>query len=141
MRDVVKHHLEELGLSPQAVNWLVGLWNAIQVLDDARDGDENPDALQAAWDLFVEMPTNSFFLQNSAWLLPVLRSAVIGWIASDRAEREGRADARSYVWRAGFYDVIAMALSLEGKSPEDAGKALAIYGESLDEYLKEFGNA
>jgi hypothetical protein len=69
---------------------------------------------------------------------------ILKWQASDQAERAGRADARSFMWRAGFYDVVLMAVALchgSGHATNVASDVMAIYGEKLEDYLKEFNHA
>jgi hypothetical protein len=66
------------------------------------------------------------------------------WQASDQAERAGQADAKSFVWRAGYYDLILMAVSLThgpGFAAKNAHLVMELYGEKFEDYMKEFGNA
>jgi hypothetical protein len=88
-----------------------------------------------AFALFVRMPMNGFWQANQGALLPILALACIKWRASNEAEATGRADARSFMWRAGFYDVLAMVCHICGK---DAVQALAAYGETFAGYCEEF---
>lgn len=135
---------DALQLPDAAVSWLADLWNLVQVLDDVADGDpiDRPDLDRAIWSCLAGMPSNSFYQQHQAWLLPACAQMVLKWMASDLAERNGDADERSYMWRAGYYDVVMMVTSLvHGPSSEMAMTALAMYGETTAEYLEEFGNA
>lgn len=69
---------------------------------------------------------------------------ILKWQASDRAEREGHADAMSFVWRAGFYDIVLMVVQLcHGRQVAQscAHHVMGLYGEKLDDYLKEFNHA
>lgn len=135
---------DALALPSDAVEWLVDLWNLIQVLDDVADGDaiDRPDLDRAIWSCLAGMPSNSFYQQHQAWLLPACAQMVLKWMASDLAERNGDADERSYMWRAGYYDVVMTVTSLvHGPSSEMAFRALAMYGETAAEYLKEFEHA
>lgn len=136
-------HFANLQLPPDAARWLLDVWNAIQVLDDVADGDSvGRGALdRAVYDLLVGMPSNRFFAVHAGTLLPALGLMVLKWKASDTAERAGRADARSFVWRAGYYDVVLAAV-VAAHGPEVAmtvaDKVMELYGETLHEYLKEF---
>lgn len=136
-------HFANLQLPPDAARWLLDVWNAIQVLDDVADGDSvDRGALdRAIYDLLVGMPSNRFFAVHAGTLLPALGLMVLKWKASDMAERAGRADARSFVWRAGYYDVVLAAVAA-AHGPEVAmtvaDKVMELYGETLHEYLKEF---
>ena len=137
-------NLEALELPADAVGWLLDLWHVIQVLDDVADGDpvDRKDLDRAIFSSLAGMPSNSFYQQHQAWLLPIIAQSVLKWMASDVAERAGKADERSYMWRAGFYDVVMMVTCLvHGPSSEKCFEALAMYGETAQDYLKEFENA
>lgn len=141
--DQLRLHFYELGLPPEGNAWLCGLWNAIQVLDDVADGDgiERPALDRAIYDLLAGLPSNPFFMAHAGVLLPALALMVFKWKASDDAERAGRADARSFVWRAGYYDVVLAAVAAHCGSAGAlalADKVLSLYGETLEDYLKEF---
>lgn len=135
MDAALSEHLANLDLPADAREWLMDLWRAIQVIDDAKDGTANPEAADIAFGLFVRMPMNAFWQANQGSLLPVLALAVIKWRAANQAEAAGHADARSYMWRAGFYDVAAMVAHLCGCDPV---RALGLYGETFAEYCGEF---
>lgn len=136
-------HFDALGLPPDAVRWLLDVWNAIQVLDDVADGDaiDRASLDRAIYDLLVGLPANPWAMRNAHTLLPALSLMVLKWKASDVAERAGRADARSFVWRAGYYDVVLAAV-LAAHGPQVAlsvaDTVMSLYGETLDDYLKEF---
>ena len=141
--DHLRLHFTDLRLPLAAVEWLLGVWNAIQVLDDAADGDaiDREDLHRAIYDLFVDLPSNPFFAHNAVALLPALSLMVLKWKASDDAERAECADARSFVWRAGYYDLVLAAVAVAHGRDEALAVArgvLSLYGETLDEYLKEF---
>jgi hypothetical protein len=122
------------------------LYEAIQVFDDVADGDpvNRQDLNATIWNTLVGMNQNSFWLVNSQTLTPVVASMILKWQASDQAERAGRADARSFMWRAGFYDVVLMVVALchgSGHATNVASEVMAIYGEKLEDYLQEFNHA
>jgi hypothetical protein len=145
--DSLKQNLQQvLALPSPAVEWLLMLWDATQVFDDVADGDpvERSDLNAAIWNTLVAMNQNTFFLQNSPVLVPCVASMVLKWQASDRAERAGLADARSYMWRAGYYDVVLMAVQLchgADAATKVAHHVMALYGEDFQDYMKEFGHA
>ena len=135
---------ETLSLPSDAVQYLLDLWNLIQVLDDVADGApiKRSDLDQAIWTSLGAFPMNSFFKQWQGWLVPAQTQMVLKWMASDLAEREGCADERSYMWRAGYYDVVCLVAGLvHGPSSQFALAALSLYGETCGEYMKEFHNA
>ena len=140
---MIKDALATLDLPPQAVAWLLDLWQVTQFFDDVADGDDFPrgDLDRAIWAALIGMPANPFFVANSNTLLPAMAAQVLKWQASDKAERNGRADARSYTWRAGYYDVVLMVCHLCHGADFDPERALGLYGETLPDYCKEFSHA
>lgn len=144
MREILQSRLDELQLSPDAIDWLLGVWDLIQVFDDIADGDavERADLDRAIWCSMVKMPSNAFYVRHAGWLVPSLAQLVLEWLASDLAEREGRASAQSYMWRAGYYRTVCLVASIEhGPSAAVSEAALSLYGETLEDYRKEFQNA
>lgn len=140
----IRANCESWNLPREATDWVCDLWNAIQVLDDVADEDkiDRADLDRAIYSLFAGMPANNFYQQHQAYLIPALAQMVIKWMASDLAERSGCADERSYMWRAGYYDVLCLVVTLvHGPSSEMAWQALALYGETCKDYLKEFKGA
>lgn len=137
---------ETLALPDDARAWLMSLWNVVQVFDDMADGDfPDRDKLDIAiFDAIVAMPANLFFNQHKAALLPLLAVAILKWKAADTAERAGTPTAMSYVWRAGFYDIVLACVQIihgTENAMQIAASVMALYGETLPDYLKEFGNA
>ena len=143
----LKENLQRvLALPAPATEWLMMLWGAIQVFDDVADGDpvEREDLNAAIWNTLVGMNQNSFWAANSITLAPVVATMILKWQGSDQAERAGKADARSYVWRAGYYDVVMMVVALchgTKYATDNAHLVMALYGETLEDYMKEFGHA
>ena len=136
-------HFQALELPPEAAGWLLDVWQLIQTLDDMADGDAvNRDDLNATiWAALITMPANPFYLANAAALQSGLATLVLKWQASDDAERQGKADARSYMWRAGYYDLILLVVLLtkgHATAMRSAMTVMHLYGETLHEYLKEF---
>lgn len=135
-----------LALPASAIEWLMMLWQAIQVFDDVADGDpvKRGDLNATIWNTLVAMNQNQFWQANSSVLAPVVGVMILKWQASDTAEREGKADARSYIWRAGYYDVVLMAVQLchgADAATKVAHHVMAMYGEDFKDYMKEFGHA
>ena len=137
---------EVLRLPFDAVEWLIGAWHVSQVFDDMADGDAiERDCLDAAiMDALVNMPSNPFFQRNQSAILPVLAVAVLKWKASDTVERAGKPSAMSYAWRAGYYDLVLLAVHLT-HGPEAAMNAahlvMGIYGETFETYMAEMNHA
>jgi len=147
MTDWLRLNLQRvLALPAPAIDWLLMLFDAIQVFDDVADGDavERDDLNAAIWNTLVGMSQNTFWIANSQTLTPVVASMILKWQASDQAERNGKADARSFVWRAGYYDVVLMTVALchgTQRATETAQQVMELYGETLEDYLKEFDHA
>lgn len=145
--DWLRRNLKEVfELPAEAVDWLLMLWGAIQVFDDVADGDKviRSDLDAVIWNTLVAMPRNPFFVVHAATLAPVLAAAILKWQASDRVEIGGAPTAMSYAWRAGYYDVVLMVLQCcKGVefATKNAHHVMSMYGESLDDYLKEFEHA
>ena len=145
--DWLKENLQRVLMLPApAIEWLLMLYGAIQVFDDVADGDaiERDDLNAAIWNTLVGMSQNTFWIANSQTLTPIVASMILKWQASDQAERNGKADARSFVWRAGYYDVVLMTVALclgTQRATETAQQVMELYGETLEDYMKEFGNA
>ncbi len=130
---------DQLGLPVEARDWLLDLWRAIQLLDDAADGDAIDPATvpDVVWALFVRMPLNDFYRRYAASLIPILSVQILKWDAANQAERAGNADERSYMWRAGYYDVVLAVCQMCGLTA--AGPAvMAMYGETFTDYRGEF---
>ena len=147
MTDWLRLNLQRVfALPTPAVEWLLMLYGAIQVFDDVADGDpvEREDLNAAIWNTLVGMNQNTFWIANSQNLAPLVATMILKWHASDQAERAGKADAKSFGWRAGYYDLILMAVSLThgaGFATKNAHLVMDLYGEKLEDYMKEFSNA
>jgi hypothetical protein len=143
----LREHLQKaFALPAPAIDWLVMLYDATQVFDDVADGDPvDRQALDSTiWNTLVGMNQNSFWLANGNALAPVVATMILKWQASDQAERDGDADAKSYMWRAGYYDVVLMAIQLchgANSAKVMAKQVMQLYGEKYEDYMKEFNYA
>lgn len=141
-----RHFRERFDLPEDAVDWLLSLWQVIQVFDDIADKDpvDRDELDRTIYTTLVGMPSNQFFFENSAILLPLLSVMVLKWKASDTVELAGNACATSFVWRAGYYDlVLAVVQIVHGtEAAMDIGQhVLKLYGETLEDYMKEMHDA
>lgn len=141
--DHLRSHFEQLGFPQSASEWLIMCFDAFQVFDDFADGDkvERPDLDNLIFCSLVAMPSNQFFASYSSRLLPILANAIMKWKASDTVEKNGGADEKSFVWRAGFYDlVLEVANICHGYkfAMENAHVVMALYGEKFKDYKEEF---
>jgi hypothetical protein len=150
----MQQHLESLGknlteglfLPVDAVKWLLDLFHAFQVFDDFADNDavDRKDLNLLIWNTLVGMQQNPFYIANAYCLSSIVGLNILKWQASDTVERSGNADAKSYVWRAGYYDIVLAVVQLcHGPvfAAQNAHIVLGLYGETYDDYMKEFKNA
>jgi hypothetical protein len=150
----MQQHLESLGknlteglfLPPDAVQWLLDLFHAFQIFDDFADNDavDRKDLNLLIWNTLVGMQQNPFYMANSYCLSSIVGLNILKWQASDTVERSGNADAKSYVWRAGYYEIVLAVVQLcHGPvfAAQNAHIVLGLYGETYDDYMKEFKNA
>ncbi len=147
MTDWLRKNLSEVfKLSPNAVDWLVLVYDCIQVFDDVADGHkvERQHLDTTIWNSLVGLHQNPFFHTNSLTLTPLIAVAIFKWQASDKEEREGRADALCFAWRAGYYDLVLGAIILEHGPAQAqllAPLVMRLYGEKYEEYMKELNHA
>jgi hypothetical protein len=140
----LRKNLEEaLHLPPAAVDWLLSLYDAFQFFDDVADKDEitRESFDKVLWGVFVAMPQNPFFIKEAHQLIPLVGAQILKWQASDKAERGKNADAKSFVWRAGYFDIVLFSVALiHGPQAANAvsENVMRLYGETLEDYLKEF---
>jgi hypothetical protein len=150
----MQQHLESLGknlteglfLPVDAVKWLLDLFHAFQIFDDFADNDavDRKDLNLLIWNTLVGMQQNPFYMANSYCLSSIVGLNILKWQASDTVERSGNADAKSYVWRAGYYEIVLAVVQLcHGPvfAAQNAHIVLGLYGETYDDYMKEFKNA
>lgn len=137
---------EFFNLPMPVVDWLIMIFDIIQVFDDVADGDsvKRDDLNATIWNSLVGMHQNEFFMSNSNHLVPLLAVSILKWQGSDTSERLGRADAKSFMWRAGYYDLVLMAVSIVHGAEcatKNSHLVMDLYGENLTDYLEEFKNA
>ena len=140
-REILQDHFEALQLPAPATQWLLAVWDAIQAFDDLKDCDKNIDLNKLIWDSLVIIPGNPFFIDNAKTLIPIMAVAFLKWNAANSAESNGRADHLSFVWRAGYYDVVLITFCLcfgYGEALQRAEHILRIYGENFQHYMEEF---
>lgn len=130
-------------LPPHAAQWCVMLYEALQVFDDVHDGDPvtKDDLHSVIWFTLVAMPQNPFYAQHSKELSGVVAALIMKWHAANACEDAREADAKSFVWRAGYFDVVLLCATLAHGpvfAKQNAESILRLYGEDLDTYLGEF---
>ncbi|CAB4139682.1 hypothetical protein UFOVP352_14 [uncultured Caudovirales phage] len=130
----------------EAIHWLNMVWDVMQFFDDIADKDpvKRADLDAVIWASFVGMPGNDFYIKNYQILLPILATSILKWQGADRAERAGLADEKSFMWRAGFYDLILIVMQIcfgAEVAARYAENVMRLYGENFNDYLMEFNDA
>lgn len=144
--DLKIHFTKTLKLPEDATEWLLMLYRTIQTFDDYADGDkvERKELNALIWNTLVGMNQNTFYLRNSQLLWPILATSILKWEASNTIEKQKKPDARSFMWRAGYYDVVLFVYIIyygHEKASENAHIILNLYGEKLKDYIKEVKDA
>lgn len=139
---------EKHKLSKGAINWLLELYKTIQFFDDIVDKEGIIEKLNSnrknAEDYALSAILGSgqvFLIKNRAVLEPLIITQFLKWIAANKAEETGQANEKSFIWRAGYYDVVLMAIGLDkgiSYAKENSFNIMSLYGESLNDYFAEF---
>jgi hypothetical protein len=147
-RQTVSEALVVLGLPAEAHEWLLDMWEAFQGLDDWRDGDEisKQDIEHIIYVVLAKLPSNPFFQAYANRLLPVVSNVVLRWCGANYHEdHKNQAQLpKCYMWRAGYYDIVLEVVNCvygHKAAAQAASLIMALYGEELNEYKKEFENA
>jgi hypothetical protein len=138
----------DLRLPTEAVSFLLTLWDLLQGLDDWMDDTptQKSDRLRTIWIAIVGLNAHPFFRKNDVGLLPAVGLMVLKWQAANVVETGREVDQlpKAYIWRAGYYDVVLqVVLIVHGPlaALDLAPTVLRMYGERLEDYLKEFSHA
>lgn len=134
-----------VGLSAQALHFLSVVWDICQAADDIHDGDKPRNVGAFLENALINLHECVFYRRYRRELTSAIRVALLKWEAANLVEKHGLHDEKSYMWRAGFYDVMLLCYALEAKNmPNDERKSdaalyiLATYGEKYTNYYKEF---
>lgn len=103
----------ELEGHPVALRFLDIVYRAIEVWDDIydRDGRVSDDDVHRAFTaLLLELPTNQFFEQHKAALIPALAVMINSWHVSNALSREGAQGAHGYTLRKEFINLCLMVV-------------------------------
>ena len=138
--------LAPLNLPLTAQRWLIDFFSVIQGLDDWRDNDpvDPKQKEKVIYQVMVELPQNHFFQTNSHNLLPLISILVLKWIGANKLEDNREQLHKAYMWRAAYYDLILEVVRLVHGFDEAANAAeyvAKLYGETYEDYVREFNNA
>lgn len=146
MKSELQIHFNNLELPESASTWLLDVWDALQGLDDWYDNDEvsKQEKQNVIYKVLVLLPASPFYQQFQASLAPVMSNLVLKWCAANEMEETGEANEVSYVWRAGYYDLILTVTTIVHGfeiTSNVASYIAKMYGETFKDYLEEFSNA
>jgi hypothetical protein len=139
-------HFKNLELPASAQQWLLDFWDVIQGLDDWRDNDtvDPAEKEKVIYQVMVAMPSNPFFQTYSNELLPLMSNLVLKWIAANKLEKNKEELNKAYMWRASYYDLVLEVVRLVhgyANAAMVSDYIAKMYGESFEDYVKEFQNA
>jgi hypothetical protein len=146
MKQELVTHFNNLSLPLSAQQWLLDFWDVLQGLDDWRDNDsvDSNEKEKVIYQVMVAMPSNLFFQQYANHLLPIMSNLVLKWIGANKLEDNKEELSKAYMWRAAYYDLILEVVYLV-HGYKDAALAsdyvAKMYGETFEDYVKEFKNA
>jgi hypothetical protein len=146
MNETLLIHFNNLKLPLNAQLWLTDFWDVIQGLDDWRDNDtvDATEKEKVIYQVMVALPSNSFFQQHANHLLPIVSNLVLKWIGANRLEDNKEEFHKAYMWRAAYYDLVLEVVRLVHGYAEAAIASeyvAKMYGETFEDYVKEFKNA
>jgi hypothetical protein len=146
MKQELLIHFKNLELPVDAQLWLTDFWDVIQGLDDWRDNDpvDPTEKEKVIYQVMVAMPMNPFFQRHTSHLLPIMSNLVLKWIAANRLEDNKEELSKAYMWRAAYYDLVLEVVRLVHGYVDAANVSdyvAKMYGESFEDYVKEFQNA
>jgi len=137
--DGIRKLLEDNDITGSACDFLVLLWGMIQFFDDVFDGDPVKDFDRVLYASLLSLPLNEFYSQYRAALAPAIHMAIEKWHMANSRESAATGDARTFMWRAAYWDVAGTVCSITNNP--NMRTVIALYAESYEEYLLEVNNA
>jgi hypothetical protein len=139
----INEMLDYLKIQGEPRQLMLDIWALFQVFDDAEDGDQidKEELDRALWAALVSMPSNDFFMRFRKELASIISVQILKWRAANQAEEAGKADERSFVWRAGYFDILMYVYALmfgTAQATANASDVLGRYIETFKDYKKEF---
>ena len=123
------------GITGAANDFLSMVWSLSQFYDDVFDGDPVKDFDQNLRYTLLGLPLNTFYQEHCQALAPLIHVSIEKWQLANALEKAHVANAQSFMWRACYWDIVAVVASIIGIS--DIADLLSLYDESFEEYLKE----
>ena len=141
VKQILADSFAAMGLPEDASTFLLKMWDIIQILDDIKDGHQIEDVDGSIYTLLFGLPTDEFFYRFRPVLTGAMLTAYYKWQAANAAEQSKIHLDKAYMWRAGYYDLILLVAALclpQERVQELAPQIMALYGETREDYLKEF---
>lgn len=126
----------------EALRFILDVFAAAHVWDDLVDGDAVTQAqFQRTFrDLFLEIPTNPFYIKHFTALHPIILNSMLNWEAANKMEMEKRKNDLqiAYILRSSFIDLVGVTAFLLGGYEHAVQVVLKMrrieHSESLEEY-------
>lgn len=138
--EILRNTFLSWGFPPDACIFLLKVWEAIQFLDDVKDGDPVENVDSGIYTLIAGLPGDEFLMRNHKMLTGALVTMYYKWQGANQCEQRKANLDIAYVWRAGYYDLVMLVAALcipRAQCEALAPQVLALYGESREDYLKE----
>lgn len=108
---------EALAPWPAAYDFAEKLTFILHVWDDLIDKDhvlEDSTINSAFWSVLIDLPRNTFYIQNFSMLNSLLQQAILNWHIATASERSGTDEDKvvAFVLRSSYTDVIAATLTI-----------------------------
>lgn len=140
---------ELLGENPSAAQFIRDISFISNFFDDLIDGDQvgQAEIYSALWRAFVALPTNPFFRDNQAMLVPIMATGFMNWQAANQMESAGVEEELrvSHVIRYSIGDIFLMTVALvkgqEYASAHARQLRLMYQSETWAHYLSEHTHA
>ena len=135
--------------NPQAEAFFLELSHFVEVFDDFVDGDRSvskEDAAKAVLAALYTIPTNPFFRQHQAQLLPYMFSSTIAWLDSNELCKGDESDkALAYTLKGMGIDVLLAVIAITRGVEYMRGVSVEVRRvfmahEPFADYCKEQGN-
>lgn len=128
-----------------AVDMCVLLFKISQLFDDIYDEGklEKSEALELMYMVMVDLPQNRFYSTFQGKLQPLIESFILQWMSANNLEDKKEQLEKSYMLRAFLFQIFHFsAMVLKGKdfAIENSDIFQKMYGETFNEYVKEFSN-
>lgn len=146
MEKMVPHFDKWFLGNDQAIHFAALVWNATQEWDDIYDEKKVDQTSTLLQFMAFGMDHQPFFRANRDTLRPALLMVYLNWRDANVLEATGAIEdlQKAYMLRASiysFYVLMAWIVGGEDHSARVGPEIQRFYGETFEEYAKEFQNA